>query len=182
MIALGGCANDPPAGQSITQSPVYATPATDLFKRVQTVLAAPPISLQSSDLGNGQLLTDWQEGLRGDFHIVRYWHERTHNYHITASAARTSPIRVIAAGCRSAMNTGSGAPDEGGINVAAKTWSDAPNIKRPERSDALLKQIETQLTTFPCRSLARPEPGAPGSSGNGRRRSNEASKGTRSFI
>jgi hypothetical protein len=143
VTALAGCAHMQPVGSMLVQSPIYATPATDLFKRVQAVLAAPPISLQSTDLGNGQLLTDWQEGLRGDFHIVRYWHERT-RYHITVApdftdASHRSRLQI--------SDETQQRPDEGGINVAAKTWSDAPNIKRPERSEALLKQIETQLTT-----------------------------------
>jgi hypothetical protein len=139
-IVLIGCASQP-TGTTLVQSPVYATPAADLVKRVAAALNAPPISLQTQDLGNGVLLTDWQEPFRGDFHIVRYWHERT-RYRITVAPDFADPAH------RSRLQIGDETqqrPDENGPNVEAKTWHDAPNIHRPERGDALLKRIENQL-------------------------------------
>jgi len=140
-ILLTGCAAQP-TRTTLVQSPVYATPAADLVKRVAAVLNAPPISLPTQDLGNGVLLTDWQEPFRGDFHIIRYWHERT-RYRITVAPDFTDPAQ------RSRLlisDESQQRPDESGPNVEAKTWHDAPNIRRPERSTALLMQIENQLT------------------------------------
>ena len=141
-IALAGCAHQPPVGQSLVQSPVYSTPAADLLKRVQAVLPAPPISLAAQDLGNGVLLTDWQDGFRGDFHIVRYWHERT-RYRVTVAPDFTDPSH------RSRLQISDESQqrsDESGPNVEAKTWHEAPSARHPERADALLKKIENQLT------------------------------------
>jgi hypothetical protein len=137
---LPGCASRP-VGQTPVKSPVYETPAIDLLKRVQVVLASPPISLQSEDLGHGILLTDWQQSFRGDFHLVRFWHERT-RYRITISPDFVDP------GNRSSLeivDETQQRPDEGGFNVEARTWHDAPSIHRPERAEALLKQIQAQL-------------------------------------
>ena len=141
-LVLSGCGHQQPAAPTLVQSPVYATPAADLLKRVQSAIAARPISLQSQDLGNGVLLTDWQEGLQGDFHIVRYWHERT-RYRVTVVPDFTDPAH------RSRLQISDESQqrsDESGPNLDAKTWHDAPNIRRPERDEALLKQIENQLT------------------------------------
>ena len=63
-------------------SPVYAILAPQLAKEVKQIVSAPPISLPVEDQGDGSLLTGWQEPFRGDFHVIRYWHERT-RYHIS---------------------------------------------------------------------------------------------------
>ena len=87
------------------------------------------------------MLTDWQEPFRGDFHIVRYWHERT-RYRISVAPDFSDPAH------RSRLQISDETqqrPDESGINAEARTWHDAPNTRRPERSEALLKQIESQL-------------------------------------
>src|SRR3954451_22806544 len=84
-----GCSSSHPTA-SLVQSPVYSVPAQQLVTDVQKIISSPPISLPVEDKGNGTLLTGWQEPFRGDFHIVRYWHERT-RYRITAVPDFTDP-------------------------------------------------------------------------------------------
>lgn len=87
------------------------------------------------------MLTGWQQPFRGDFHIVRFWHERT-RYRITivpdfADPSHHSRIQIV--------DETEQRPDEGGPNEEARTWHPAPTLHRPERSEALLKQVEDQL-------------------------------------
>jgi len=145
ILALGaffcvGCTSSHPTA-SLVQSPVYAVPAQQLVTDVQKIISSPPISLPVEDKGSGTLLTGWQEPFRGDFHIVRYWHERT-RYRITGVPDFSNPAY------RSRLQISDESeerPDEGGINAETKKWHPAPNNHRPERSEALLRQIETQL-------------------------------------
>jgi hypothetical protein len=120
---------------------VYAVPAQQLATEVYKVVAAPPISLPVEDQGNGSLLTGWQEPFQGDFHIARYWHERT-RYHITvvpdfSDPAHRSRLQIT--------DESEQRPEEDGLNAEAKKWHPAPDSHRLERSEAVLKQIETSL-------------------------------------
>jgi hypothetical protein len=123
------------------QSPVYAIPARELATEVKQIVSSPPISLPVEDQGDGTLLTGWQEPFRGDFHVVRYWHERT-RYRIGvvpdfADPTHRSRLQIT--------DESEQRPDEGGPNVEAKTWHPAPNSRRPERAEALLRQIQLKL-------------------------------------
>ena len=140
ILLSAGCTSSHQTA-SLVQSTVYAIPAQQLVVEVLKIVSSPPISLSVEDKGNGTLLTGWQEPFRGDFHIARYWHERT-RYHITVvpdfgDPAHRSRLQI--------SDESEERSDEGGINVEAKKWHPAPNNHRPERSEALLKQIETQL-------------------------------------
>src|SRR6202041_1254092 len=97
---------------------VYSIPARELVIDVQKIVSGPPISLTAENQGNGSLLTGWQEPFHGDFHIVRYWHERT-RYHITAVPDFSDPAH------RSRLqitDESEQRPDENGPNVEARTW------------------------------------------------------------
>jgi len=120
---------------------VYAVPAQQLVQEVRQIVSSPPVSLPVEDRGNGSLLTGWQEPFQGDFHIVRYWHERT-RYQISvvpdfADPAHRSRLQIT--------DESEQRPDESGPNADAKAWHPAPNAHRPERAEALLKQIEAKL-------------------------------------
>ena len=138
---LCGCSSQRPSSQSVVQSPVYAVPAQQLVQEVRQIVSSPPVSLPVEDRGNGSLLTGWQEPFQGDFHIVRYWHERT-RYQISvvpdfADPAHRSRLQIT--------DESEQRPDESGPNADAKAWHPAPNAHRPERAEALLKQIEAKL-------------------------------------
>jgi hypothetical protein len=137
------CSSSHPSGSSLVQSPVYAITAKDLVGEVHKVVSSPPINLAVEDQGNGVLLTGWQAPFQGDWHVARYWHERT-RYHITvvpdfADPAHRSRLQIT--------DESEQRPDEAGINQESKQWHPAPNSHRPERSEALLHQIESALQT-----------------------------------
>ena len=88
-----------------------------------------------------QHLTGWQGAFQGDFHIVRYWQERT-RYHINVIPAFTDPARQSRV---QIVDENEQRPDESGPNVEATTWRPAPNSHRSERAEALLHQIEAKL-------------------------------------
>jgi hypothetical protein len=141
LLLLVGCTSHSTATQSLVQSPVYAVPAKQLVGEVQRIVESPPVSLAVEDKGDGTLLTGWQEPFRGDFHIARFWHERT-RYHITIAPDFNDPVN------RSRIQITDETeerPDESGPNVDAHTWHPAPRNHRPERAEALLHQIQTKL-------------------------------------
>ena len=139
-LSTTGCSPTHPTASHV-QSPVYAVPAQQLVVEVQRIVSSPPIFLPVENKGNGTLLTGWQEPFKGDFHIARYWHERT-RYHITVVPAFDDPAHRSRLQITDESEERS---DEGGINAEAKKWHPAPNNHRPERSEALLKQIEAAL-------------------------------------
>jgi hypothetical protein len=140
-LAFAGCSSTHNTAPTIIQSPVYAMPAPDMVKEVKQIVSSPPISLSVEDKGDGSLLTGWQEPFRGDFHIARYWHERT-RYLINVVPDFSDPSH------RSRLqitDESEQRPDEGGPNQDARTWHPAPNNRRPERAEALLRQIQAKL-------------------------------------
>jgi hypothetical protein len=135
------CSSTHDTPPTLIQSPVYSIPAPELAREVKQIVEAPPISLPVEDKGDGTFLTGWQEPFRGDFHVVRYWHERT-RYHISvipdfADPSHRSRLQIT--------DESEQRPDDGGPNVDAKTWHAAPNNRRPERAEALLHQIQAKL-------------------------------------
>jgi hypothetical protein len=141
LALLSGCSSTHDTPPTLIQSPVYSIPAPELARDVKQIVEAPPISLPAEDKGDGSFLTGWQEPFRGDFHVVRYWHERT-RYHISvvpdfADPSHRSRLQIT--------DESEQRPDEGGPNVEAKTWHPAPNNRRPERAEDLLHQIQAKL-------------------------------------
>jgi hypothetical protein len=141
--AIGCVSHDRPTA-SVQQSPAYDLPPKQMFEAVQKIVSAPPISLAVSDDQPGTLLTGWQP-FRGEFHIARFWYERT-RYHISVvpdfnDPARRSHIQI--------NDETQQRPEETGLNPKAQEWSPAPDLHRPDRSAALLQQIENQLSTYP---------------------------------
>ena len=141
IALISGCTSNRPTSPALVQSPVYAVPAQQLVQQVRQIVTSSPISLPVEDQGDGTLLTGWQEPFKGDFHIVRFWHERTrYRIHIIpafSDPAHQSRIQIV--------DESEQRPDESGPNEEAKTWHSAPNNHRPERAEALLHQIEAKL-------------------------------------
>ena len=119
-------------------------PPKRMFEAVRQIVSAPPISLAVQDDQPGTIVTGWQP-FRGEFHIARYWYERT-RYHISVvpdfnDPAHRSHIQI--------NDETQQRPEESGLNPKAQEWSAAPDMHRPQRSAALLQQIENQLSTYP---------------------------------
>ncbi|HEY2587573.1 MAG TPA: hypothetical protein VGI81_17640 [Tepidisphaeraceae bacterium] len=144
LLAVG-CVTQTRPTDSLVQSPAYDLPPKQMAEAMQKIVAAPPISLPIQEVEPGVFLTGWQEPFRGEFHIVRYWHERT-RYRITITPDFNDPAH------RSHIQIADQTeqrPDESGPNEKAKQWTPAPDIHRPDRSSALLQQIENGLSTYP---------------------------------
>jgi hypothetical protein len=117
-------------------------PPKEMADDVKQIVGTPPLSLATQDENPGQIVTDWQP-FRGEFHIARYWYERT-RYHITvvpdfSDPAKRSRIQVV--------DETQQRPEESGLNQQAQQWAPAPELHRPDRAQAILQQIETQLGT-----------------------------------
>lgn len=149
-LQSGGCAAQHGAPSTV-QSSDYLIPPQQLAQDVKRIVSSPPLALPAQDEGNGVLLTGWQGPFRGDWHIVRYWHERT-RYRISilpdfADPAHRARIQIT--------DETQQRPDESGPNVEARTWHPAPDIHRPERSQAVLRRIETQIPRIPATTPAQ---------------------------
>lgn len=147
-LAVEGCTSQHPASTNV-QSHDYMIPPQQLAREVSRVVSSPPLSLPVESTTDGTIVTGWQQPFQGDWHIFRYWHERT-RYHITVvpdfnDPTHRSHIQVV--------DETEQRPDESGPNVEARTWHPAPEIHRPQRAQAVLAQIETQFqsqsTTMP---------------------------------
>lgn len=138
-----GCISNRHPAASVVQSPPFHFAPRQMAADVKQIVSSPPISMSFEDEQAGQIVTDWQP-YRGDFHVIRYWFERT-RYHITVvpdfnDPAHRSRIQVV--------DETQQRPTDSGPNQEAKKWSAAPDLHRPERAAALLQQIETQLATY----------------------------------
>lgn len=136
----GGCVSQSHGQGGVVQSPPFDIPAKQMAEDVRRIVGQPPISLPTEDEQDGTIVTGWQP-FRGEFHIARYWYERT-RYHITVvpdfnEPSKRSRIQVV--------DETQQRPDESGPNEQAKQWSAAPELHRPDRSQTLLRQIEEQL-------------------------------------
>lgn len=143
LLQVGCITHDrPPA--SVQQSPAYDMPPKAMFDAVRKIVSSPPISLPIEEQEPGTLLTGWQP-FRGEFHIARYWYERT-RYHISVlpdfnDPAHRSHIQI--------SDETQERAEESGFNPKAEQWTPTPDLHRPQRSAALLQQIENQLATYP---------------------------------
>jgi hypothetical protein len=132
LVALNGCTPSKPKPsewpKTGSETIVNLSP-TKLVEVAQQALAAPPLSLSVEKVENGVVFTGWKE-YRGELHLVRYWYERT-RYRITISPEF-------------------GDPNKSRITVEDQTeekatesqpWYQAPQTRRPERSQEVLSAI-----------------------------------------
>jgi hypothetical protein len=137
---VSGCTSQNHQPGGAMQSPAFDIAPKQMAQDVKQIVGSPPVSLSYEDEQDGQILTGWQP-FRGDFHIARYWYERT-RYHITVIPDFNDPSH------RSRIQVTEETqqrPTESGPNQEAQQWSSAPDLHRSDRSAALLHQIETQL-------------------------------------
>lgn len=140
---MAGCITHDRPLAAVEQSPAYDMAPQKMFEAVRHIVSLPPISLPVQDEQPGTLITGWQP-FRGEFHIARYWYERT-RYHISVvpdfnDPAHRTHIQVTDETEQRA--------EESGFNASAEKWTPAPDLHRPDRSAALLQQIENQLGSY----------------------------------
>lgn len=136
---LCGCANQPAEVAAASRmSPVASAevpvPPKELVEQVRQVLSSEPLSLGVESEEKGTLATGWKR-YRGDWHIARYWQERT-RYRVEVipdwdEPAARSRITVTAETEQR--------PAEG------QSWDREPRVPRPQRAQETLEAILQQL-------------------------------------
>jgi len=134
-LFAGGCASDnSETGREMYPSAQVNRPPKQAVEDIRRIVEAPPLSLAVTDVHDGTLVTGYQP-FRGELHIVRYWEERT-RYRITVTPdwndpAGKSHIQVF---------------DETDQRAEERQkWYPSPELHRPRRAAAVLKDILAQL-------------------------------------
>ena len=135
-LCVGGCTWAqpkplPPGKMDAAKSITLHVPPKELVKRLQDQLPAPPLQLTVASVADGTIVTDFKE-YEGALHIVRRWRERTRFKIIITpdfnDPTGTSHVEVF---------------DETEEKPSdPQPWYPNPNLKRPERSDEVMKEIE----------------------------------------
>jgi hypothetical protein len=137
LIALAGCASSFPKNDSRLQGATaeYAMPPKQLLQTVKQVIAAPPMSLGVEDEHKGTILTTWQD-FPGEWHVARRWQEHT-RYRIIITPDFDDPTGHSHIEVREETQQRA---------TSGQKWESIEELPRPERSAALLKQIEQQVS------------------------------------
>jgi hypothetical protein len=154
VSVLGGCAGSrapESAGMISGGGRVFAVPAKQLFAVAEQVVTEPPISLTYTQQSPGDILTSYREGYRGEFHIVRYWQERT-RFRIVVSPDFEDPTG------HSRLQISEHTQARSNDRAA---WSDDRVVARPERVEELIQLVAARVghqqpTTSPAAPMASP--------------------------
>lgn len=76
LLCLAGCSDEQPASAPPVQH-VYNIAPKDMVGVVKQAIAAEPLKLTVVEDQGAVVTTDWRDGYQGNFHIARYWQERT---------------------------------------------------------------------------------------------------------
>ena len=136
---LAGCGNSPAQQAAQTRVAPLAVadvpvPPKELLEAVKQAVAAPPMSLSVVEQDRGTVVTDWKR-YRGEWHIGRYWQERT-RYRITVAPDFDNPA---AASRLSVITETEQRASEG------QRWDREPRVPRPQRAENALKHILSQV-------------------------------------
>ena len=135
-LLVTGCMSEPleprPA-PAPRQGTVNRAPR-DLFADVKRIVSAPPLDLGVTEELDGVVVTGWQRHL-GNFHIGRHWQERT-RYRIAVIPDWNEPTQ------RARLEVSAQTEERA---AEGQTWTAAPQIHRPERAQAVLDQIMSEL-------------------------------------
>lgn len=76
LLGLCSCATQGPTTH-MAPGRIYNIAPKDMVVMVKQAIAAEPLKLSVAQDQGSALTTTWREGYRGNFHITRYWQERT---------------------------------------------------------------------------------------------------------
>lgn len=149
LVPLGGCGNSPAAEAAATRKSTLASadvamPPKELVDAVKQAVAQPPLSLAVDQQDRGTVLTGWKR-YRGEWHIGRYWQERT-RYRIDVSPDFDEPL------ARSRLSVVAETEQRA---AEGQRWDREPRVPRPARAESTLKTIVNQVQ-------GRQSAGAPG--------------------
>ena len=97
-------------------------PPKDLVEAVKRAVESPPLSLGVAGQDKGTVVTDWKRH-RGDWHIGRYWQERT-RYRIEVSPDWDEPTKRSRLGVTAETEQRA---------AEGQRWDREPRVARPGR-------------------------------------------------
>ena len=144
LVPLGGCGNSPAAAAAATRKSTLASadvavPPKQLVDAVKQAVAQPPLSLAVEHQDRGTVLTGWKR-YRGEWHIGRYWQERT-RYRIDVSPDFDEPL------ARSRLSVVAETEQRA---AEGQRWDREPRVPRPARAESTLKTIVNQVQGRPA--------------------------------
>jgi len=137
-----GCNSNSKSKSPPVTTAMIDIPPKDLVADVRRVVSDPPISLPIVSEHEGTLETGYQS-FQGEWHIARHWQERT-KYLIRIAPDWNEPTR------RSRIDVTAQTQQRAASN---QTFEDAPELDRPARAAAILKEIQA--------GVAKPAPATP---------------------
>ena len=139
VLAAGGCTTSPAAEAAASRQTPLASADVEvapkqLVEDVKRAVAAPPLSLGVESQDRGTVVTGWKR-YRGDWHIGRYWQERT-RYRIDVAPDWEEPL------ARSRLTVIAETEQRA---AEGQRWDREARVPRPKRAEGALKAILANL-------------------------------------
>jgi hypothetical protein len=136
---VAGCAPTAAAEAAASREPPLASadvamPPKELVDAVSRVVTEPPLSLGVEGRNKGTVVTGWKR-YRGDWHIGRYWQERT-RYRIEVAPDWDEPL------ARSRLTVTAETEQRA---AEGQRWDREPRLPRAGRAAGTLSAILSQL-------------------------------------
>jgi len=148
IAALCSCASHENTGPQITTADVHR-PADQAIAVARQVITSPPFNLQIVDENRGRLVTNYKE-FQGDWHLVRYWPQRS-KYIVTVARDLDEPDRRT----RIDVATETQQQVAGAMVDGKPKWTTDPDMNpHPERAADLLAAIRNALLSVPSSAPA----------------------------
>jgi hypothetical protein len=136
LLLSTACQGDHSATSGRPQSLDVNAPPKQVVEQLKQALAQPPINLPAESVKDGTIVTGWERH-RGDFHVARYWQERT-RYTIQVVPDWNNPTGVSR--LQISQETQQRATN-------GQEWQPAPGLDRGGRSQDVLEKLQAQLKT-----------------------------------
>ncbi len=147
VLGLCSCATQM-ATTHLAPARVYDVAPKDMVALVKQAIAAEPLKLGITKDEGSVITTTWREGYQGNFHITRYWQERT-QFRISIIPDWQNPQTL----CRVEVSE-----DTQERSNPRGEWRPNIDTYRPERCDEVVAQIEKQLPAGTKVSIAAGQP------------------------
>lgn len=125
-------------GQAGVSTRVYKIPAKQMVQLVVDTLSADPLNVKTTIDPNGVIRTDWKEGYQGEYHIARYWQERS-RFIATVVPDWQDPVGA----CRVDV-----VDDTEARSNPRAAWGEKTGLRRPERCKALIDAIDAKAASI----------------------------------
>lgn len=117
------------------QSDTYTVAPKQLYQLARQVMASASMNVPIESEQKGVITTGYKEGYRGDWHIARYWQERT-RFRIVIIPDWDDPVGH----CRLEVS------EETQVRSNDQaSWQDDLGVQRPERAAEVIRLIDKQV-------------------------------------